>query len=65
MSDVTPDCLDAETLAAWMDDGLPAAAMRVSTALRRCDRAFASWRETVASCSPVSRPVWASVSSCP
>ena len=32
MSDVTPDCLDAETLAAWMDDGLPPAALAAAHA---------------------------------
>ena len=32
MSEVTPDCLDAETLAAWMDDGLPAAALETARA---------------------------------
>ncbi|HEX5215025.1 MAG TPA: YCF48-related protein [Vicinamibacterales bacterium] len=32
MTEVTPDCLDAETLAAWMDDGLPAAALAAAQA---------------------------------
>ena len=32
MSDVTPDCLDAETLAAWMDGGLPTAALAAARA---------------------------------
>ena len=32
MSEVTPDCLDAEMLAAWMDDGLPPAALETARA---------------------------------